>query len=114
MVNKITKCSDDTAVSLSDYSFKVSQLKEKLMEQAFSDNNLGYLVYQQIKMSGIDGSNYNNWFGDGLDAEILVPGAKVWQKGKMRLKVNVEVEFISDEPETTKPESPLDDLRQKL
>ncbi|MBC6479588.1 MAG: hypothetical protein GDA56_19225 [Hormoscilla sp. GM7CHS1pb] len=57
---------------------------------------------------------YANWLGDGIDCEILIPGKKGWQKGKMKLKVNVKVESISDEPETTEPESPLNNLRQKL
>ncbi|MBC6479589.1 MAG: hypothetical protein GDA56_19235 [Hormoscilla sp. GM7CHS1pb] len=44
-----------------------------------------------------------------MDCEILEPGAKGWQKGKMRLRVNVEVALIPEEPEpeTTEPESPL-------
>ncbi|MCC3414096.1 MULTISPECIES: KGK domain-containing protein [unclassified Microcoleus] len=63
------------------------------------------------------------WFGDGIDCEILKIGAKGWQKGKV--KIRVIVEFCTDEPEveetpennnseTSKPESPLDDLRRQL
>jgi len=56
--------------------------------------------------------------GDGIDCEILKIGAKGWQKGKIRIRVSVE--FIPDEPEieqtpeTTHPESPLDDIRRMI
>ncbi|NEP77394.1 MAG: hypothetical protein F6K17_33895 [Okeania sp. SIO3C4] len=74
---------------------------------------------------------------DGLECEVLKPGAQNWQKGK--LKVELTVKFYPDEPEeeTEKNESsqseneaenssdnnseeletevsPLDDLRQKF
>jgi hypothetical protein len=52
-------------------------------------------------------------------------GAQGWKKGKMRIKLNVTIEFCPDEPEvkeipenneseTSQPESPLDDLRRQL
>ncbi|GET42165.1 KGK domain-containing protein [Microseira wollei] len=64
----------------------------------------------------------DKWFDDGLDCEILRPGAKGWQKGRVRIKVTLE--FCPDEPEIqetpsneqpkiSEPESP-DDLRQLI
>ncbi|MFB2974681.1 KGK domain-containing protein [Microseira sp. BLCC-F43] len=65
----------------------------------------------------------DKWFDDGLDCEILRPGAKGWQKGTVRIKVTLE--FCPDEPEIeetppneqpeiSETESPLDDLRQLI
>ena len=50
------------------------------------------------------------WLVEGIDCEILQLGAKKWQKGKVRLKINLE--FSAEEPEVSQPESPLDDIRQ--
>ncbi|PSB04738.1 KGK domain-containing protein [Merismopedia glauca] len=58
------------------------------------------------------------WFGEGLDCKLLKPGAKTWQRGKVR----VRLEFCPEELEVT-PEvngnneqngsaSPLDDIRK--
>ena len=51
----------------------------------------------------------NVWFEEGVSFEILRAGSPGWQKGKMR--INVTLEFIPDEPEE---KSPLDDVRQEL
>ncbi|MDJ0904189.1 MAG: KGK domain-containing protein [Xenococcus sp. MO_188.B8] len=55
--------------------------------------------------------NTELWFKDGEDCEILKAGSAGWQKGKMKLKINVILEFIPDEPQ---PESPLDDIREEI
>ena len=112
MVKKITikGCSDEGVLSEEDITLKISQVIEKF-QNAFSDASLGNLVYREINISGVDSKN---WFTNGIDCEILEPGTKGWQKGKIRLQVNVEVEFIPSEAETTEAESPLDDLREKL
>ena len=74
---------------------------------------------------------------DGLECEVLKPGAQSWQKGKIKVELNVK--FYPDEPEEETAEnessqseneaensgdnnseyletevSPLDDLRQKF
>lgn len=60
------------------------------------------------------------WFRDGLDCKMLKPGAKSWQRGKVRLTLEfasevLEVETIdSSESENGKSESPLDDIRQRM
>lgn len=56
-----------------------------------------------------DFKNTNRWFYQGEECEILRSGSKGWQKGK--IKINVTLNFIPDEPED---KSPLDDVRQKL
>ncbi|MGK7920711.1 MAG: KGK domain-containing protein [Trichodesmium sp.] len=69
-------------------------------------------------------------FSEGCQGEVLKFGAKDWEKGKIRIKINVE--FCPDEPQEEIEEneaensednnsedmenevSPLDDLRQKF
>lgn len=61
-----------------------------------------------------------NWFRDGLDCKMLKPGAKSWQRGKVRLTLEfapevLEVETLdSNQSENGKSESPLDDIRQRM
>ncbi len=63
------------------------------------------------------------WFEEGIDCEVLKFDSNAWRKGKVRIKVSLE--FCPDEPEieeitqinnteNNKPESPLDDIRQKM
>ncbi len=65
---------------------------------------------------------YDKWFSDGIDCELLKVGAAGWQKGKVKINLNVTLEFCPDEPEVeeppasneqeiSQPESPLDDIR---
>ena len=60
------------------------------------------------------------WFREGLDCKMLKPGAKSWQRGKVRLTLEfapevLEVETInSGDSENGKSESPLDDIRQRM
>ena len=49
-------------------------------------------------------------FEEGVCFQILKAGSSGWQKGKLR--INVTLEFIPDEPEENK--SPLDDVRQEI
>jgi|GEM_PF-766497 len=60
------------------------------------------------------------WFGEGLECKILKPGAKSWERGKVRISLEfapevLEVETVeSSESENSKSESPLDDIRQRM
>ena len=60
------------------------------------------------------------WFEEGLECKILKPGAKSWERGKVRLTLEfapevLEVETVeSSESENNKSESPLDDIRQRM
>lgn len=59
-----------------------------------------------------------NWFGEGLECKILKPGAKGWQRGKVRLALEFTPEdlevpeiFENGELQASKASSPLDDIR---
>ena len=60
------------------------------------------------------------WFGEGLECKILKPGAKSWERGKVRISLEFEPEVLevetveSSESENNKSESPLDDIRQRM
>ena len=63
-----------------------------------------------------------NWSSpqEGIECQILKIGAKGWQKGKLQIEVNkninsscktqTSIKFCPDEP--LEPKSPLDDIRQ--
>ncbi|MEG4071954.1 KGK domain-containing protein [Microcoleus sp. Pol14C2] len=126
-------CGNDDALSFGNAMLKVGKLKETV-NQVLPENGLGQTLIQLLsqKQLNIDvGSKthryvaYENWFGKGIDCEILRVGAQGWKKGKIKLKLNVTIEFCPDEPEveetpenneseTSQPESPLDDLRRQL
>ncbi len=61
------------------------------------------------------------WFGEGLECKILKPGAKSWERGKVRISLEFEPEELeiaqtidSSESENPKANSPLDDIRQMM
>ncbi|MCC3446129.1 MAG: hypothetical protein JGK38_18000 [Microcoleus sp. PH2017_15_JOR_U_A] len=127
-------CGNDDALSFSHAMLKIEKLKE-IVNGVLSESELGETVNKSLSEQKLDialGYDrkqgrylYEKWFGDGIDCEILRVGAQGWKKGKMKLKLNVTIEFCPDEPEveetpennnseTNQPESPLDDLRRQL
>lgn len=50
------------------------------------------------------------WTTEGVECEILQLGTTSWQKGKVRLRIDLE--FCPDELDESQLDSPLDDLRQ--
>ncbi len=133
-------CADDDVLSFGSAMFKVDKLRQevsnllneyKLGEQlskSFSSQNLQINVGQGQANRNY-AALYERWFGNGIDCEILRLGAEGWKKGKVRMKLQVSIEFCPDEPEVEEtqaseaaqasneiiqPESPLDDLRQMI
>ncbi|MEG4043759.1 KGK domain-containing protein [Microcoleus sp. Pol17_C1] len=127
-------CGNDDALSFGKAMLKVGKLKETV-NRVLPEYGLGETLNKSLKEQNLhidvpvdtrqQRFSYDNWFGEGIDCEILRVGAQGWKKGKMKLKLNVTIEFCPDEPEvaetpenneseTSKPESPLDDLRRQL
>ncbi|MGB3190907.1 MAG: KGK domain-containing protein [Limnoraphis sp.] len=114
-------CGENDVISFENETHKVSRFKEKVIavltgwvaDQFVKDLQSRGVQCASIKKSesSLDFSN-GEWFNEGKKCEILKLGSTGWKKGKVRLKVIVE--FCPDEPEVSEPESPLDDLRQKL
>jgi hypothetical protein len=127
-------CGADDVLSFGSAMIKVNKLGKEV-ENLLNEYNLGEQLSKsfgsqnlQIKVGqGQKNQNYrilyDNWFGDGIDCEILRLGAERWKKGKVRMKLRVSIEFCPDEPEVEEtapsneipqPESPLDDIRQMM
>jgi len=81
------------------------------------------ILYQHGDYTVKDKDKIERWFGEGVNCKSLKFGAKGWQKGKVRLRVSlefcpdepdVEETPISNQPEVSQPESPLDDIRRMI
>ncbi len=125
-------CGNDDVLSFDNAMLKVEKLRETLngvmpelgqtLNNSLIEKNLEIPISYDLNLKR---RLYENWFGKGIDCELLSVGAQGWKKGKMRIKLNVTIEFCPDEPEvkeipenneseTSQPESPLDDLRRQL
>jgi hypothetical protein len=104
----------DTALSFPKCMFKLGSFIAEV-KKAFESKGLDALGDTFKHRGGIPvwgDKERERWLGDGVDCEILKPGAKGWQKGKIRIRVSIE--FCPDQPEISQPESPLDDIRQRI
>ncbi|MBE9190259.1 KGK family protein [Gloeocapsopsis crepidinum LEGE 06123] len=59
-----------------------------------------------------------NWFGEGIECKVLKPGAKSWQRGKVRITLefcpeDLEIKDNNESP-VISDNSPLDDIRQMM
>lgn len=58
------------------------------------------------------------WFTEGIDCKLLKPGAKSWQRGKVRVTLEFCPEELEVKDSTELPvnsdNSPLDDIRQMM
>lgn len=107
----LSKCNPKDVISVkSEQWIGVEKLKA-IITRAFNINQTQGL---DIIVNSIDSAfklgNSLLWFHEGQECEILRAGSQGWQKGK--LKINVTLEFIPDEPEIET--SPLDDVRQEI
>ena len=80
--------------------------------QAFKEAKNRAIEQIGYALSSYGMSKQSEVFKEGVDIEFLKVGAKDWRKGRLRIKVIVEL--CPDEPGTNQPESPLDDLRQMI
>jgi hypothetical protein len=104
----------DLVIDIDGHLLKLSQLNLALANLILENGGLYELNSRldDINSRGLPSIKETaNWLTKGVDCQILKPG-KNWQKGKFRMKVNLE--FCPDEPEIIEPESPLDDLRRKI
>jgi hypothetical protein len=111
--------SDDDVVSLSSKLYRVENVKISLNKflQSQDGQSASYNLQQTFKKHGIETDAQMTLLlcTQGADSEILKVASNGWKKGK--LKINVSLEFIPDEPEIqNEPESneyksPLDEIR---
>nr|WP_290220952.1 KGK domain-containing protein [Trichocoleus desertorum] len=111
-------------VSFDSRLFKVEQLTEAL-KNAFNSRYVGPYLYEALAQQNvpIDTRSFSDayreesnewWFSEGGNCEVLRPGPQGWQKGKIRIRVKVDLEFCPDETENDQTESTLDDIRQMI
>ncbi|WLT37122.1 hypothetical protein NON20_14000 [Synechocystis sp. B12] len=76
--------------------------------------DVSYAFHQYCKGKKVDFiiEKESDWFEKGVECKILQAGSSGWKKGK--IKINVCVEFIPDEPEPNEYQSPLDEIRQEI
>ncbi|MGK7932775.1 MAG: KGK domain-containing protein [Microcystaceae cyanobacterium] len=96
---------------------KLHEILNKLCSKSQLNIPASYCLTDQnggviIGRDGIAEQFENSWSKDGVHCEVLKLGSQQWQKGKIRIKF--EIEFIPDEPEISEPESPLDDIRREI
>ena len=109
-------CSEDEVISLCHQLFKLERLKSALQLQFYQPR----IGEEFSKSLNIDITSRHrlvfatDWFEQGANCEILKLGSQGCQKGKLKIHVQVSLEFCPDEPEVQEPESPLDDLRKTL
>lgn len=106
------QCSENDVIEFSSGTYRVQKLIETIPKIFL--NVLAPQLYERLQKAKISipvkNSSYSNYFTKGVDCEILKVGGDAWQKGK--LKINVSIEFIPDEPETSPSE--LDSVRQEI
>ena len=107
----LSKCDRRDVISFNSrdpiYLSKLSSLIQASLDQNIL-NSLSNLIIQKLERK----CDAKLWFEDGEKCEILKANSSGWQKGNFRLKMNISLEFIPDEPE--KDTSPLDDVRQEI
>jgi len=123
---KFVSCNKDDAISCGSAMFKAEKIKEKLKElfnnfkrgeeltNLFNSENLSISFPVDSRQKRY---MYEKWFDEGIECEILKLRSGGWQKGKVRINLEVSIEFCPDEPEIEEikePESPLDDLRRMI
>ncbi len=116
----------DGILSVGDKNFKVAALLKAAQENLVKKEELNRLFISALRAAGIlapdDLINIassllspkpedailvdTKWFGDGLICQLLIPGKKDWQVGKVKLRIAVDFET-----DPVVNGSPLDDLR---
>ena len=88
--------------------FTIRQLFDSV-SSAF-DNKIFQIIAESIAQQLERKSDTNSWLENGERCEILKAGSSQWQTGRIRLKINLTLEFITDEPveEIEPPMLPLE------
>lgn len=123
---KLHECGSDDVIAFDDIVFKVGKFERTL--EKVGDNDLGSEIFDKMRQGGVvipdnilsppaGEKPYARWFNDGMDCEILNLGAKKWKKGIAKIKISFEL-YVEEETDSSadisEPESPLNDLRQRL
>lgn len=118
MEEKIKKIEwkDDDVIAFSEKNIiKISEMM-KVVKEAATDNNalnsnIKSALSKRLNLSEqVHNIKHKKWFEDGVDCQIMrVDDAKGWQKGKIRVKLSVELELCEEADES---DSPLNHFRK--
>jgi hypothetical protein len=114
-----------TVLSFDNSMYKVGEFMGQ-MKMAFQVTGIAACSQNLQNRGGVPYANSrgaNFWLKEGVNCELLKPASNGWKKGKVRIQIILE--FCPDEPEgeeileinepdIPQPESPLDDLRQRI
>ena len=110
MPDEVVSVEDSKKILLAHPIFKFSELKQALTHliQTYDSNARNGWGDEKVK-----------WFNEGTNVQVLRYGAAGWQKGRIRISVEfcpdepeVQKTSIPNQPETSEPESPLDEIRR--
>jgi KGK domain len=123
----LQKCDEKDVLAVGNQMIKMGKFKY-ILDNAFSPSDIRHSKVAKAIDEHFKSSAVELYAGDlilqrGIRCEILRIGSKGWQQGKIR--VNVTLEFIPDEPEVEEStvneqpviselESPLEDLRRMM
>ena len=100
-------CDEDAVIAV-DFSKLTNRYK--ISHPMFTASELTGIIHN-IFSDSLSKQEMQALLYNSLDCQVLNPGAQ-WKKGKIRLKLCLEVSY--DETEVEDLPSPLDDLRQKM
>ena len=109
----LQKCNSKDVISFGHENWLSVERIRSTISQALHNNVSNYMTKYILEILNFNNNQKNygiiqSLFFQGTECEILKAGSQGWQKGK--LKINVTLEFIPDEPEVE--QSLLDDIRQ--
>jgi hypothetical protein len=104
---EIAGCEEDAVIAV---DFSKLKNRYKISHPMFTASELTGII-QKIFSDSLSEQEMQALLYNSLDCEVLNPGDQ-WKKGKLRLKLCLEVSY--DETEVEDLRSPLDDLRQKM
>ncbi|MEQ9367444.1 MAG: KGK domain-containing protein [Coleofasciculus chthonoplastes F3-SA18-01] len=109
---------DALSILISHPTFKVSELIRAIINLILSYDNV---FNDSVKKKRRDREEVNGWWNEGIQCQVLTHEGKGWQNGKVRLTLEfcpddpeIEETSASNESDIPQPESPLDDLRQRI
>lgn len=105
----LSSCNSKDVISFGSRAFTVRQLFGRI-SSAFNKPVI-HTISRSIDRELEQMCDANLLLSDGKKCEILKAGSPKWQTGKVKLKVNLTLEFVVDETEVV--ELPTNDLQSE-
>jgi KGK domain len=127
----LSDCADEDVISFGENVYKFGKFRrvwKALNKSSMASELLNHFGDGRLNIDHncfINGNfyEYEKLFEPGIDCEILRVGAKEWKKGKVKIKMTLELYIEDDESDDNstmsqsdinQSKSPLDDLREQL